>query len=192
MLRTQWLLSALVLGVAVWLSACSQNPPAAESQAYAFDVERVTLADTEATYFNRKDKVFFTADFSVADIPALKKWNVQYVIYLVDDIEPTPEMFESVESAGMTVLPLDFQWEGRKAAQLLEKIEAVFMKHHKENKDIVAVASADLDIVRAWLAYHLRKAHRMGLEEALTSSEQLDSFSSEQVKAKTRKLIQKI
>ena len=192
MLRSHFCTLALCL--ASFLPACSQAPtsPSTQGKAYAFEAEKVVLPDTEAVYFNRKDKVFFTSDFSVEDISALKTWGVQYVIYLVDDIEPTPEMFDSVEAAGMTVVPMDFLWEGRKAGQQLQSIEKIFMKHHKENKDIVAVASSDLDIVRAWLAFHLRKAHRMDVEEALTSSEQLDAYSSEEVKAKARKLIQKI
>lgn len=177
------------------LAACahtSSTKTSSPPNSPGFEAKQVILPESEAIYYNRKDRVFFTADFTPEDVSALQKWGIDYLIYIIDDIEPTPEMLERVEAAGITVIPLEFFWEGRQASAKLEAIEKVFMKHHRERREVVAVVSSDWDNVRAWLAYHLRKAHGMKTDEALSSSEALGEYSSDQARARARKLIQKI
>lgn len=185
---------ALPLLFILTLLGCAHSESTSTKQSqdhhpHGFEVSEVIVPESEATYFNHHDKVFFTEEFSVNDIEALKKWDVKSVIYLVEDIEPTPEMFERVEEEGMTVIPMDFQWEGKQARKLVAKIENTFMDHHKSKGEVLVVSSSNLDNVKGWLSYHLNKTHKMSVEEALAASESLGDFSSAEIKEKAAKLL---
>lgn len=189
---------ALPIVLILTLIACAQTEKKTtvisdenEEHHHAFEATELVLPESEATYYNHHNKVFFTEHFSENDIETLKKWKVQTVIYLIEDVEPTPEMIERVEEGGMTVIPLDFQWEGKQARKLVAKIEKTFMLHHKEKKEVLVVASSNIDNVKAWLAYHLNKTHKMGASEALEASEALGAYGNAEAKQKAARLLGK-
>lgn len=185
--------SVVVAFVGLWMFSvgCAQSSlnqkNAGSKSPSSIEITEILLEDSQAPYFNLKDRVFFTEAFETEDLPALKELDVQTIIYLVDDVEPAPEIIETVETEGMSFINLDYQWEGRRAKKLLGKIEKTFMAHHR-NENVV-VASSNLDAVRAWLAYHLRSTHKISLERALASSEKLGPYSSDQVREKVSALL---